>query len=207
MRLPTITEFLLSSSRVFGTVAIVLVVLLIVGLLLWQGLRLAGRDAPVRDAIGLRLPLVGATLRRSLVSRWCDAVRLGVEGGMDLPRAMRTGADAVGSPRLSRDVERLAARVESGQPLSGVPDRGLIPATVLAAVELASRQGGPGALPEVLGTLAQMYRQQARARTALIPAVLTPLLLAVLTVIIGFVIVGMFAPFITLIQSITGGGK
>jgi type IV pilus assembly protein PilC len=206
-KLPAVTEFLLASSRGVGTAAIVLVVLLVVGLVVWQFLRLAGRDAPGRDAIGLRLPLVGATLRRSLVSRWCDAVRLGVEGGMDLPRAMRTGADAVGSPRLGRDVDRLVARMEAGEPLSGAPAPGLVPPTVLAAVDLASRQGGPGALAEVLGTLAQMYRQQARARTALIPAVLTPLLLAVLTVIIGFVILGMFLPLITLIQAISGGGK
>jgi type IV pilus assembly protein PilC len=205
-KLPAITEFLLAGSRGAGTVAIVLAALLVAALLAWQGLRLAGRDAPVRDLIGLRLPLVGATLRRSLVSRWCDAVRLGIESGMDLPRAMRTGADAVGSPRLTRDVERLAARVESGEPLNG-GGGGLVPATVLSAVELASRQGGPGALAEVLATLSRMYRQQARAKTAVIPAVLTPLLLALLTVIIGFVITGVFAPFITLIQGITGGGK
>jgi type IV pilus assembly protein PilC len=205
-KLPAITEFLLAGSRGAGTVAIVLAALLVAALLAWQGLRLAGRDAPVRDLIGLRLPLVGATLRRSLVSRWCDAVRLGIESGMDLPRAMRTGADAVGSPRLTRDVERLAGRVESGEPLNG-GGGGLVPATVLSAVELASRQGGPGALAEVLATLSRMYRQQARAKTAVIPAVLTPLLLALLTVIIGFVITGVFAPFITLIQGITGGGK
>lgn len=206
-RLPVITQVLLAGSRGAGTVAVVLAVLVIVGIVAWQGLRLAGRDAPLRDLIGLRLPLVGATLRRSLVSRWCDAVRLGVEGGMDLPRAMRTGADAVGSPRLARDVERLASQVESGQPLSGGANVGLVPATVLASVDLASRQGGPGALADVLGTLARMYRQQARAKTALIPAVLTPLLLAVLAVVIGFVITGVFAPFVTLIQSVSGGGK
>ena len=56
----------------------------------------------MRDLLVLRLPLVGPVVHRSLISRWCDAVRLGVIGGMDLPAAMRTAADAVASNRLRR---------------------------------------------------------------------------------------------------------
>jgi hypothetical protein len=40
----------------------------------------------------------------------------------------------------------------------------------------------------------------------LIPAVLTPVLLALLTGIIGFIILAMFAPFVVLIRTISGGG-
>jgi type IV pilus assembly protein PilC len=75
---------------------------------------------------------------------------------------------------------------------------------VLAAVELSARQG---VLAEVLATLSQMYQQQARAKVGLIPAVLTPTMLLLMTMTIGFVIVAMFAPLITLIQSVSGGGK
>jgi type IV pilus assembly protein PilC len=206
-RLPVITEMLLKSSRGVGTAAIVLAVLLVVAVVVLQILRLTGRDAGVRDAIGLHLPLIGPTLRRSLISRWCDAVRLGIEGGMDLPAAMRTAADAAGSPRLKREVERLVAHLESGQPLGSAGRQKLIPGTVLAAMELSARQGAPGVLAEVLGTLARMYQQQARAKVMLIPAVLTPLLLAILSAIIGLIIVGMFAPLISLIQAVSGGGK
>jgi type IV pilus assembly protein PilC len=205
-RLPAITEFLLASSRIVGSGAIVAAVLLMAFIIVWQVLRSTGRDARLRDAVGLRLPLIGPTLKRSLISRWCDAVRLGINGGMDLPQAMRTAADAVGSPRLAREVEQLVARLEGGQPLDDGGRWRLIPATVLAAMELSARQGGPGVLAEVLGTLAQMYQQQARAKVALIPAVLTPLMLALLSGIIGFVIVGMFAPLISLIKSVSGGG-
>ncbi|MDB5324283.1 MAG: type secretory pathway, component PulF [Phycisphaerales bacterium] len=206
-RLPLMTELLLSGSRVMGTTAIIAAALLIAAIVLWQVLRSTGRDAGLRDAVGLRLPLIGQTLKRSLISRWCDAVRLGVSGGMDLPSAMRTASDAVGSPRLAREVEQLVARLEAGQPLDDGRRYRLIPATVLAAMDLSTRQGGPGVLAQVLGTLSQMYQQQARAKVGLIPAVLTPLMLALLTGIIGFVIVAMFAPLITLIQSVSGGGK
>jgi len=207
MRLPLITEILLKSCRQLGTAAIVLVALLVVAVIVLQILRLTGRDGAVRDVIGLHLPLIGPTLRRTLISRWCDAVRLGIEGGMDLPGAMRTAGDAVGSPRFKREVEALLAHLESGQSLGTAARQRLIPGTVLAAMDLSARQPGPGVLAEVLGTLARMYQQQARAKVTLIPAVLTPLLLAILSAIIGIVIIGMFAPLISLIQSVSGGGK
>jgi type IV pilus assembly protein PilC len=205
-RLPVITEILLEASHAMGTGAIVAAVLVILLIVVWQVLRSTGRDAPLRDAVGLRLPLIGPTLRRSMISRWCDAVRLGVNGGMDLPSAMRTASDAVGSPRLAREVDQLVARLEAGQPLDDGRRWRLIPATVLAAMDLSTRQGGPGVLADVLATLAQMYQQQARAKVGLIPAILTPLMLALLAGIIGFVILAMFAPLITLIQADSGGG-
>jgi type II secretory pathway component PulF len=203
IRLPLITEILLAGSQYLVVGAILAAALAVGSLVFAQVLRASGRHAGLRDAIGLRLPLIGPVLRRSLVARWCEAVRIGVSGGMDLPAAMRTAADAVGSPRLYREADALAARIESGHALNDY-DRGrLIPATVVAAVDLASRQN---ALPETLGTLSEMYQQQARAKVGLIPAVLTPLLLALLTAIVGFIILAMFAPFIVLIRSISGGG-
>ena len=47
-----------------------------------------------------------------------------------------------------------------------------------------------------------MYQQQALAKVSLIPAMLTPLLLAILTGIIGFIVLAMFVPFVNLLQSI-----
>jgi type IV pilus assembly protein PilC len=203
-RLPLITELLISASRTVGQMAFAAAVVVVVLLGLWWALHATGRGGGLRDKIGLRLPLVGPVLKRSLLSRWCDAVRLGVHGGMDLPRAMRTAADAVGSPLLTRDVEMLVKRAEAGQPLDQGERPALVPATVLAAVELSARQG---VLAEVLATLADMYQQQARAKVGLIPAILTPTLLLLMTATIGFVIVALFAPLVTLIQAVSGGGK
>jgi type II secretory pathway component PulF len=131
-------------------------------------------------------------------------VGLAVAGGVDLPAAMRLAGDAVGSNRLRRDAEMLVRRMEAGQPIDGgVGARGdLLPGTVTASIELASQSN---TLPQTMATLAQMYRQQAHARVGVIPAVLTPLLLSLLMAIIGIVILAMFAPFISLIQSVSGG--
>jgi type II secretory pathway component PulF len=201
-QLPAITQFLIDHGRAIAFAFLALAALVVAALLVSRVLKATGRHGPLRDAVGLRLPLVGPVIGRSLVSRWCDAVRLGVVGGMDLPRAMRTAGDAVGSARIRADADRMAAKLESGQPIVAGESYDVLPATVPAAIELSTRHGG---LPQTLGTLAHMYREQAQAKVGVIPAVLTPLLLTVLTCAIGLIILAMFLPFVTLINTISGG--
>jgi type IV pilus assembly protein PilC len=198
-RLPWITQFLIDSCSAMVVLAMVAAGLVIGMLITWQILKASGRDYALRDAVILRLPLVGPVLRRSAIARWCDAVRLGILGGMDLPAAMRTGADAIGSARLRGDVEKLAGALEAGRPIDSQQRLSLIPGTVTASIELSSRQGG---LPQTLATLSQMYQQQAQAKVGVIPVVLTPLLLVLLTLIIGFIILAMFMPFTYLLRSL-----
>jgi type II secretory pathway component PulF len=200
-QLPWATQFLLDHGRTIAGVFLGLAVLVVALIVLARVLRMTGRQGWLRDAVGLRLPLVGPVIGRSLVSRWCDAVRLGVTGGMDLPRAMRTAADAVGSERLRRDAERMSAKLEAGQPITAGESFDVLPATVPAAIDLSSEHGG---LAPTLGTLSQMYQQQAQTRVGLIPAVLTPLLLTLLTGVIGFIILAMFLPFVNLMGALTG---
>ena len=57
-----------------------------------------------------------------------------------------------------------------------------------------------------LATLSDLYRQQAETRLNLLPAVLTPFLLALLAVVIGLVIVALFAPLISLIAAVSSPG-
>jgi type II secretory pathway component PulF len=49
-----------------------------------------------------------------------------------------------------------------------------------------------------------MYQQQAETRLALLPALLTPALIMLIALAIGFAVLAMFMPLVTLIQSITG---
>lgn len=199
-KLPAITGFLVDYYPLMSWIAIGAGGLVIVMLIVWQILKMLGREGGIRDAVVLRLPLVGPVLKRSAVSRWCDAVKLAVMGGMDLPAAMRMGADAVGSKRLRGDAEKLATRLEKGEAIDSLERLSLIPGTVTASIEISSRQGG---LAQTLGTLATMYHEQALAKVSLIPAMLTPLLLAILTGMIGFIVLAMFVPFVGLLQSVS----
>lgn len=145
-------------------------------------------------------PLIGKILRLSLLARWIDAVRLGIEAGLDLPRAIALAGDATsGSQRLARDSAELAELISGGKPLVGYQGR-VIPATIPAAIELGSATAD---LPAVLWTLTRMYEEQAEHRLRLLPAIITPLMMIGVGGGIGLCIAALLLPYSQLLRYLT----
>ena len=201
IRLPGMTQLLLDMARSAEAIGLGLLVIVIAAIVAWIVLRMTGRDRAAADLLLLPLPLIGSVLSRNLIARWCDAVRLGVQAGLDLPRAIELAGEAVGSPRLKHDSDDLVQAVQSGQRVDMLAGHTrLLPATVPAAMSLSIPNQD---LAATLGTLSEMYQQQAETRLALLPSLLTPILIILIAITIGFVILALFVPFISLIQAMT----
>lgn len=202
--LPLVTRGMMQLAQVYPWIFIVgwgVVLLVMIGDAVARAT--GARGIPWIGLLG-HVPLLGAILRANLIARWVDALRLGVESGLDLPRAMELAAAASGEGVLEQEAAALARQVGQGLPISGVYTR-RIPATVTAAIELASTSGGGVELPGVLHSLSRMYEQQAEQRLRLLPTILTPILLVVIAGGVSLTIGSMFLPMVKLIQSVSGG--
>jgi type IV pilus assembly protein PilC len=171
-------------------------VLLLAAPLMWRVLRTRGQDQFVTDALGLPMPLIGPVLRRGLISRWCDAVRLGLVGGLDLPAAMNLAGQAIASPSLEADSQRLAEALQAGGRLSDAKSLRLLPETVTTTMDLACEGRD---LPSTMESLSRMYQEQAELRLSMVNAILMPILIICLAVIVGFVILAIFLPLTNLL--------
>jgi type II secretory pathway component PulF len=205
--LPMITQVVLGFSNLIAlnlTAILIAAAVVVFGFpLLWHIFRRLTWDQPILEMLVFPLPLVGTALRRNLLARWCDALKIAVEAGLDLPSAVTLAADAVGSPKLRRDAQVLVDAVHSGRQLDDRVRLRLVPPSIVTVLALASANDD---LPAGLGTLGQMFQQQAEIKMALIPGVLTPLLIVLIAFVIGVVVLAMFAPMISLIQAISGPG-
>jgi type II secretory pathway component PulF len=195
--LPAITRFIFVVAQ-WTPIFIALMLLIVVGLpLLWAIIRATRLDRAATD-LALPLPLIGPILRRNLVARWCDAMKLAVQAGMDLPAAVTLACDIVGSPRLRRDGAKILAQLQAGKDLDQIPSRlAILPKPVLAVIQLSADRSD---LPTSLETMATMYQQQAEMRLASLQTVLTPSLILVVAVMIMIVVVGLFAPMISMFR-------
>jgi type II secretory pathway component PulF len=199
--LPLVTRMVLAVANwtpLFITVAL----LVFVGFpILRIMLRAANLNGAVNDLL-IHVPMIGPLLRRNLIARWCDASKLAIQAGMDLPAAIELAGNVVGSPTLHRDGARVIELLNHGQPIDAVPARQLsiLPLPVLAVAQLAASRSD---LPESLETLARLYEQQAEMRLGMIQSVLTPLLIVMVGAIIGVVVLGLFAPMVGLFQAFT----
>ena len=199
--LPASTEALLSLSRIAPALLIAMLALLVVVPVLWRGLQRLGYSIHVAERIFVPVPLIGPVLRFNLVARWCDAMRVAVEAGLDLQAAFDLAADATRSSRLARDGIEMASTLSQGMPLTSARTR-LLPATVPAAMQFAS---GHHDLPSTLNTLSDMYQRQAELRLNALPGILTPILVLLIAIIVGFVVIALLAPLLGMINGMTGG--
>ena len=111
------------------------------------------------------MPLFGPPLRWNLVARWCDAIRVGAEAGVDLGQSIELADDVVASPAISSDGAELLAALHAGQPLARAGNLRMLPATVPAAMDLAIAKSD---LPNVMATLAASEPQASRAARSLV---------------------------------------
>lgn len=195
--LPAMTQavFAFADAMPFILIGLAVVaVLLVIGA---SALRAAGRGQAVLDAL-LWVPLLGPAIRRNLLSRWCDALRVALSAGMDLPSALGLAADTLGSRPLDRDTDAMVGALELGRDLRDAPLR-FIPPAVPAAVELAAHADD---LPGMLENLSGMYQQQAEQRVAALHSVLGPVLLMGVALLIATVIFALFLPLVQLMQSV-----
>jgi type IV pilus assembly protein PilC len=200
-RLPGLTRAMMMMPQIMPWALGVLGVIAVVIAAMWISMKRSGRENELMERWLLPLPLVGPILHYNLLARWCDAMGLAISGGMDLPQAIEMADDAVVSPALTRDGSALIAALTAGHPLESVTQTKMLPATIVAAIALASKQND---LPAALATLSDMYQQQAQLRLALLPGLLTPILVIVIAIIIGTIILALFLPFLTLLRIISG---
>lgn len=199
--LPVPTRVVFAIGRHMDVVLLIIAAHVVGLMLMWRWSQIKGYEQRFIDRWLAWMPLIGRVIRSNLVSRWCGAVALGVEAGLDLPRAIDLAGSATGSVLLVNEGKRLLVAHEAGEPLGKAGPIHLLPPTVTTAMELGVRRGD---LPEVLRMLSGMYAQQSEHHLAAAMAILTPLLLIMVGLMLGAVIVSMFLPIIKLIQTVSG---
>lgn len=198
---PLVTTVALAFGRVSPYIAAGVLIVVIGSMLGWPLVRGTTLGRWFIDSVLTRLPLFGPPLRFSAIGRWCDAMRIGVSAGLDLPDSLSLAARTVGSARLSVDAAKLSEAATSGKRLDNLDSLRLLPIAVPAAVEVGLRAG---TLPETLDALSTLYLRQAESRARLIPLVLTPLLIIVLALVLGLLLTAIFSPLAQLLRALTG---
>ena len=135
-----------------------------------------------------------------MIARWLDTVRIGVIAGLDLPAAIELAGETTRSPALRGDGQRLASALASGTSLLDLSGR-LLPATIATTLEFAARRHADC---DAIQTLCDLYERQAELRLERIPAILTPILIILITIVVGFVICGIVMPLVMLIKFLLG---
>lgn len=200
--IPPFTRMLMWLGFKSPMIVVVIGALLASCFIFWFIARMAHFDQWFIQTFIVPLPMIGKLLKYSAVSRWCDALYLGVQAGLPLPEAVELAGDAVDWKSLRRDGRVLVENITQGNAVivRGQENRPVLPLSVRTAISFAhDRQN----LPDALHSLSTMYQQLAEMRLAALLAMCLPLSMLLVGGLIFFVILGLFMPLLKFISNLT----
>jgi len=202
IQLPDLTRLLIGIAHEYPTILMVSILSLAAVIVAWNMLRFGLWGRKLRESIILLTPIIGQVHRTSLIARFMRSVSTSLATGIQLPQAMRLGADATGSTLLIKDAEYLAGEVESGHSIfSANQTARIIPPLFGYCIQVSV---GREELPSAIAKLAHSYENRAVHTQAMLRVVLAPAMIIVLGLFMAFGVVGMFLPLVSLINAVSG---
>src|ERR1051325_5150699 len=207
--LPPITKILLSVSRwfandygwayvLFAPIGLILIIKLI---RISQG----GRYAV--DLVKLKIPILGSILAKTAIARFTRTLGTLISAGVPILDALNITKETCGNEVYSRALAKVHDAIREGESMAD-PLRAtkICDAIVVNMIDVGEETGD---LDKMLMKVADNYDNDVDVLVGSLISILEPVMVVVLGLIVGFIVIALFAPMISLIQHIssTGGGK
>ncbi|MBN1493807.1 MAG: type II secretion system F family protein, partial [Candidatus Omnitrophica bacterium] len=153
------------------------------------------------DKHKLRLPVFGDVFKKVSISRFSRTFGTLLNSGVPILQALSIVKDATGNLSMSRAIESVKNSIREGEsiasPLSHFPD---FPPLVTNMIAIGEETGNVG---NMLIKIADKYDEEVETLLMQLTALLEPFLILFLGVIVGFIIIALFMPLVSLMQSIS----
>lgn len=205
--LPAFTRFVLGIS---DSVTHHFLAAAVIGAGMYGLFRLALRTAAGRrvfDHFKLRAPVLGRVLRKLAIARFTRTLGALISSGVPILQALTIIKEATGNVVLGSLVARVRANVEQGESIAGpLRESNIFPSMVVGMVEVGEQTG---ALPEMLGKIADTYEEEVDNAVTAMTSLLEPVMIVFLGVMVGSIVIAMFLPLLDIInhpEGLSGGG-
>jgi type IV pilus assembly protein PilC len=201
-KLPALTIYLIA----IGTTARDYVLLLIAvifgggtGLYFWSKTEAAQETL---DKIKMRTPIAGEIWVKYQVAQFSRVLSTLLLGGIPLVQALETAAQSVGTKLLEKSLAKVRQAVREGNSLSAsLADTKIFPELSIDMIEVGE---STGALPAMLGSVAEFYEDDVQTRMAAALSLIEPAIMIGMGIFVAFVLVALYLPIFSLSDSIGG---
>ncbi|HMO25634.1 MAG TPA: type II secretion system F family protein [Tepidisphaeraceae bacterium] len=206
--LPGITVVLLEVSRWFANwgwlyvIASPFVLILLVKLI-----RMSEGGKYFVDVVKLKIPILGTILAKTAIARFTRTLGTLISAGVPILDAINITKETCGNEVYSRALIKVHDAIREGESMAD-PLRAtkVCDAIVVNMVDVGEETGD---LDKMLMKVADNYDSDVDVLVGSLISILEPVMVVILGLIVGFIVVALFAPMISLIQSVSGpsGGK
>ncbi len=203
--MPALTVMLMSISNViknYWYVILLTPVLLIVGLQAW-GRTKGGRL--VLDKFKLSAPLIGTIIKKSVISRFCRTLGTLLQSGVPILEALSIVKNATGNEVISNAIGTVHDSIREGESIAEpLAACGVFDDIVINMIDVGEETGE---LDKMLLKVADNYDAEVDAAVGVLMSVMEPILIVGLGVTVGFIVVALFLPLISLLEGISSKAK
>ena len=202
-QLPAITRFVMGVSRWMQDniiAAIVIVVVLVIAIKLTLKTE-KGRfyfDKGIYNA-----PVIGLLISRNAISKFSRTLGTLMGSGVPVLNALQIVRDTAGNELVSKAVQQVHDAVKEGEPMAPpLQATKIFPDMVISMIEVGEETGK---LPDMLEKIADTYDEEVDNAVSALTSMIEPLMIVFLAVIVGGIVIALFSPLITIIQTLGGG--
>lgn len=199
-KLPAPTRALIAFADVVrGYLPIIVGVLIaaVVGYRFWSRTEAAQETM---DRIKLRMPILGEIWIKFQVAQFSRVLGTLLVGGIPLVNALETAADSLGTPLLTKALDKVRRLVREGQSLSAaLKTTGVFPELSIDMMEVGE---STGALAAMLSSVAEFYEDDVNTRMTAALSLIEPAIMIFMGAFVAFVLISLYLPIFSLADSL-----
>jgi type IV pilus assembly protein PilC len=156
------------------------------------------------DHLMLRLPVFGKLHAKVCLARFSRTFATLIRSGVPILSTLDIVANTAGNQVVAQAVIEARESVRVGQQLSDpLAKRKVFPPMVTRMIAIGERTG---ALETLLEKIADFYDSQVKAMVKALTSLIEPLLISFMGLIVGGVVLSIFAPIMGLVEKLSSGG-
>jgi len=172
-------------------------------ILLVKLLRMAESGRYAVDLVKLKIPVLGQILSKTAVARFTRTLGTLLAAGVPILEAINITKDTSGNEVYSRALGNVHDEIREGESFAN-PLRAarICDSIVVNMIDVGEETGD---LDKMLIKVADNYDEEVETLVDGLVALLEPIMVVVLGGIVGFIVIALFLPLVTLINSVSGG--
>lgn len=201
--LPAPTQFLVTVSDLLVNrwwVLLLSLAAIIIAHKLFVSTRFGRRIA---DRVKLKIPVFGKLHHKICMARFSRTMGTLLTSGVPILQAMETVAGTVGNTIMADAILEARARIREGDRIGDPLEASrLFPPMVVHMIGVGEESGS---LDFMLQKIADFYEAEVEATLASLTAALEPIMIVGLGFIVGFIVISMFLPLVSVISNLSSG--
>ena len=156
-----------------------------------------------KDSVIVKLPIAGGIASKSSIARFCRTLGTLVTAGVPILEAINITKETSGNEVYARALGKVHDSIREGDTFADPLRASKVCDGIV--VNMISVGEETGELDKMLLRIADNYDNEVEVAVGALLSLLEPIMVAVLGVIVGFIVIALFLPLASLIQSMSGG--